>query len=315
VVGAGGLAEALVLGIARRRRLEAAGEEPLPVTLTGPEADVLAEDLLDRFPELAELCDLRVRPAELRSAALRRGEVLFADRDRPVSVVYMALDDPAATLTVAAGLARPRGGGPEVPVVASLVAAESGPGSLFGGTAGPLGRVILFDVAAEVLTPELVIGASTEVLARAKHAQYLDAERRRGAADPDDPSLTAWEELPKPLKDSNRRFADGVGRKLRSSGLRLAPSPLLSLDEGLLTFTPEEVEALAQEEHDRWVRDLERDGWQRTDGARDPHRRLHPQLVPWEELTEDVREKDREPVRELPRMLGRLGYELYRADG
>jgi hypothetical protein len=60
------------------------------------------------------------------------------------------------------------------------------------------------------------------------------------------------------------------------------------------------------------VADLERDGWRRTDGPKDPASLRHPLLVPWEELPESERDKDREPVREIPEMLARAGLRVYR---
>ena len=36
----------------------------------------------------------------------------------------------------------------------------------------------------------------------------------------------------------------------------------------------------------------------------------HPLLVPWDELPESEREKDRDAFRNLPQMLGLVGYEL-----
>ena len=41
-----------------------------------------------------------------------------------------------------------------------------------------------------------------------------------------------------------------------------------------------------------------------------PLPRLHPLLVPWEEISEEEREKDRDAIRAIPRMLARVGYEL-----
>jgi hypothetical protein len=38
--------------------------------------------------------------------------------------------------------------------------------------------------------------------------------------------------------------------------------------------------------------------------------RLHPDLVPWEELSESDRDKDRDVFRGLPGMLALVGYEL-----
>ena len=73
---------------------------------------------------------------------------------------------------------------------------------------------------------------------------------------------------------------------------------------------PERMETLARQEHDRWMNDLIRDGWTYSAGVKDPTRKTHPLLVTWEELDEPEREKDRDSIRAIPRMLARVGYAL-----
>jgi hypothetical protein len=46
--------------------------------------------------------------------------------------------------------------------------------------------------------------------------------------------------------------------------------------------------------------------------VRDDARKIHPLIVGWEQLDETERDKDREPVREIPEMLARAGFEIIR---
>ena len=63
---------------------------------------------------------------------------------------------------------------------------------------------------------------------------------------------------------------------------------------------------MARMEHDRWCAERRRAGW--THGTkRDNDRKLHPDLVPWDELDEEAREKDRVMVRDLPAFLAKTG--------
>jgi hypothetical protein len=55
-----------------------------------------------------------------------------------------------------------------------------------------------------------------------------------------------------------------------------------------------------------------RDGWRTTSGAKDPEAKLHPLLVPWDDLSEDDRDRDRDPVREIPAMLAHAGFRIAR---
>lgn len=174
------------------------------------------------------------------------------------------------------------------------------------------GGLEVFGVRDAALRPELVVRGITESIARARHADYVRSEAAEGLTPADNPSIVPWGELPESLRDSNRRFADGVGATLRTLGCTVVPAPLIDPRGALLRFEPEEVERLARAEHERWARDLVRDGWRPTTGEKDPERRLHPLLVSWEELSEEEREKDREPVRGLPRMLAEAGLEARR---
>ncbi len=119
-------------------------------------------------------------------------------------------------------------------------------------------------------------------------------------------------DLDESLRESNRLFADSIGAKLEAARCVVVPSPLADPNEPPFVFSDDEVEELARAEHDRWCSDLRRQGW-RWGPAKDATRRLHPNLVPWSELSEDDRDKDREPIRALPRMLARVGFAIERA--
>ena len=78
--------------------------------------------------------------------------------------------------------------------------------------------------------------------------------------------------------------------------------------EGLVQ---EQVEKLARAEHDRWVAERESDGW--TWGPeKDVQAKTSPYLVPYNELTEEVKDYDREPMRGLVARLAAAGYALVR---
>ena len=55
--------------------------------------------------------------------------------------------------------------------------------------------------------------------------------------------------------------------------------PLTALDADSFAFTPEEVERLAEMEHERWLAERRALGW--TPGPRDPQKKTNPNLVPW----------------------------------
>lgn len=72
-----------------------------------------------------------------------------------------------------------------------------------------------------------------------------------------------------------------------------------------------QVEYLAELEHERWVREREKAGWVYGQ-EKDAERRVSPYLVPWDELEDDVREYDREPVREMIDLIESAGLAVRR---
>ena len=154
---------------------------------------------------------------------------------------------------------------------------------------------------------DVLLGAAREVLAKAFHEKYLkDQEGQKIASDP---SMRSWDELGENLKESNRRQADHIPKKLRRIGCGF--EPVVDREPAILKLTPEEVEIMAEMEHERWVLERLLDGW--VYGAeRDVEKKISPNLVSWDNLTDDVKEWDRQPVRELPRFLAKAKFEIYR---
>jgi hypothetical protein len=152
------------------------------------------------------------------------------------------------------------------------------------------------------------------VLARASHETHVRAQLAQGVTAEQDASLVPWEELPELLKESNRLFADDIPSKLARVGCLATPAPLVDPDGPLLAFTPDEVDLLACLEHDRWSQDgVLHLGMRKTSGAKDPNRGLHPLIdVPFDDLPEENKEKDRAKVRSVPEILATAGYEVVR---
>ena len=70
------------------------------------------------------------------------------------------------------------------------------------------------------------------------------------------------------------------------------------------------LEELASLDHERWIRDKKQDGWH--PGPYDEEGKTCPEMVPYEELEETVREQIRLQVRMIPQNLKEIGFELYR---
>lgn len=69
------------------------------------------------------------------------------------------------------------------------------------------------------------------------------------------------------------------------------------------------IEELAEAVHDEWAEERRRTGW-RYGAQRDDLNRLHPCLVPYDELSEDEREVDRRTVIATLTAIQRQGYKI-----
>lgn len=90
----------------------------------------------------------------------------------------------------------------------------------------------------------------------------------------------------------------------------------LPIDTRAITLPPELLaltEALARHAHDVWQRQRLADGW-RFGPERDDARRLHPSLVPYEELSEAERQYDRNAALETLKAVIALGYRVVPPD-
>jgi uncharacterized membrane protein len=143
-------------------------------------------------------------------------------------------------------------------------------------------------------------------IAPAIHEAYVERCVANGEPRGSREALQPWDELSELLKESNRDQALAFAEKLAAIGCVIVPA-----DEppSLFSYKAGEVLRLARMEHDRWMRERERQGYVR--GAVRVGL-FHPDLVPWDELSPGAREKDIQAVRDIPRILAAAGYQVIR---
>jgi ppGpp synthetase/RelA/SpoT-type nucleotidyltranferase len=143
-----------------------------------------------------------------------------------------------------------------------------------------------------------------DVIAEAIHDAY-----RKDQHASRDPALTAWKDLEQTLQNSNREQADHMSTKLRQIGCSL--HRVEKRPAKLFEFSPEEIDLLAEMEHGRWTAERLQDGWKYAE-ERHVGRKTSPSLVPWTNLPEQVRDWDRDAVRNMPEFLAAIGMEIRR---
>ena len=312
VVGVGRIGESLVVNAARSwwDRDNISGER-LRVTLVDKEAERKRESLCFRYPQLAKVCDLVPVQVDVRSPEFERAEFLFDRNGRfDITMVYVCLDDDANALG-AALLLHHRMKSFEIPIVvrtaydaglATLLRSEKDKHKSFTS-------VHAFGLLDHTCTPDLIFGSTYEILARAIHEDYVRNEREKGNTPQTNPSMVPWEELPESLKESNRGQAGHIPIKLEAIGYDMAIAT--DWDTPTLEFSPEEVEFLAEMEHERWVEERLRGGW-KPGPVKNIEKKISDLLVPWNDLPEEEKDKDRIPVKGIPAFLAKARFQVYR---
>ena len=149
-----------------------------------------------------------------------------------------------------------------------------------------------------------------EAIARAIHESYQYTQR--DITPDDDPTMMEWDKLPNSFKGSNRHQAENVLKKLNRIGCTVHKAA--NTDIRLMTFSGDELEIMAEMEHQRWYAERLLAGWVLGE-ERDTVKKTSPYLVPYSELPDDIRELDRRMVRNLPALLAKNGLEIHRQSG
>ncbi|MBE1878219.1 RyR domain-containing protein [Myceligenerans pegani] len=299
VIGSGDLARALVVALAREWELVAGVRSRLTILLVADDAPAVATELTNRWGVVMEACDL-LPVTELPDSAA-------PDR------IYVCPDDEDAALYTALTDTRLWHGAPGSLVLvldrlAGLGGVLDGDGArVLDDLDGRLRTVVVHDLLAHTRYPEPRIHEDVyDRLARAVHHVYLRNQLERGVVWASTPAMRRWEDLTEDLRESNRGWVVGLPDRLARVGGTIAPR-----DGGTdAEISGPMLDRLAKAEHDLWeaVRiDL---GW-RYGPVRDDAKRLHPMIgVPWEDLPELEKEKDRDVIRNLPEILAEFGLEL-----
>ncbi|WP_058554523.1 RyR domain-containing protein [Thiohalocapsa sp. ML1] len=221
----------------------------------------------------------------------------------PVTTIVVCDLPPAPALACARGLrdaAAEQGASPLV-----LLAADADwPQAARGDWDGQLVPVRPLALA---FSREGLLFGRDDVLAEVIHEHYRDTSAAQGRDPAAAPSGRPWPELPASYRNANRHQADHLWAKLAVTDCRAVPEEQVES----FAFAPTEVERLAIIEHRRWAVERWLDGWTFAP-VRDNARKLHPQLIPYAELSDAMQDLDRFAVRLVPSLLARSGLGVVR---
>lgn len=312
IVGLGRLGETLVIQSARSWYEKARPENSrLKISIVDRAADNKVHKLCQTFPQLANCCQLIPYPFGVDDPQFQEAEFLFDQQGTcDLISIFVLLEDQTEALESALKLRLLLNC--DQPPIVVLMEEDSGLATLLnsqGDTAKSFHNVIPFGLLQRTCTPELVLGGSQEVLARLVHEDYLNHRLKEGIQMGSTRSTVPWEELPLDLRESNRRQVDHVRLKLHTAGYGI--KPLSDWEAANFQFSSDEIELMAKVEHQHWLEERERNGW-RYAPDENLSRKTHPDILPWDQLPEQAKEKDRQPVKMLPALLAKGGFQIYR---
>ncbi|WP_027624968.1 RyR domain-containing protein [Clostridium lundense] len=147
-------------------------------------------------------------------------------------------------------------------------------------------------------------GEKIESIAMEIHEKYrmLNANNKNM----DKACIKPWEELSEELKNSSREQARNI------------PSALIKINYDIVSvkdkpefkrFTPKELEILAKNEHMRWYRYRKESGWKYGE-VKDSKKKTDSDLVSWNSLTQDKKDKLYKMVENWPQILAKSNFKI-----
>jgi hypothetical protein len=304
VVGLGRLGQNIILETVFQRYTQRSAEN-IKITVIDRDAIAKVGRLLQDYPQMASVCDLEPIQIDLSSnTALQHalpntgGAPLF---DR----TFICLGNPILAIQVSLALLE-------------IVNLSNGPffirleknSGLFNLLENPISghiekeRIIPFDMYEQTCSYDLVFGGLHELLAIKLRENYVNSLKSPQA---EALQKIPWEAISETEKDANRAQANRICHLLNAHGY--AVNPLRDWDAGKFLFNAEEVSQMAKMEHTLWCEWKRQDGWQ-FGAIRDNENKIHPDLVSWEDLPIDERNKNKDFVSKLPELLAELGFQI-----
>jgi hypothetical protein len=302
IVGFGWTGESLAVQAARVGHY--ANGKKLKVTVLDLATEAKAERFYHDYPYVDQILDLRFVTANAETLGSQSLDGL--QKGASPAAVYVCLGDEGLNLSTATRLRRVF---PKPPIVVCMPQ-KTGISTLLRGSSilPNESNIHIFNMIERACDVPAVVDEIMDRKARAIHEHYVEQEAKRGAAVQQNPFLVAWEQLPEDAKDSSRHQADHIPVKLRAVGCKATDreDQIASYD---FSSDPDAMETMAKMEHRRWVAERLLSGW--TYGkTKDIVRRTHPDLVPWEKLSIEVRNKDKNAVESVPEAMARVGLKI-----
>jgi hypothetical protein len=296
IVGFGRLAESLLADILVNSVSAGLGEPW--ITVVDESAAAAQRSFISRYPEAGEIGRIRFVDT-LDNDTFENLQGQLRGRAPPICAAYVCIHNSAEAFSAAIALRDRafRDGLFEAPIFVYLPSGGGLPRQLSGAARHEEIPLLGFGDVDDVVLVSQALDRDADEWPKKVNIAYAEAYGRiyGGTVSP-----APWRTLPEPMRQSNRRVITHIPAKLASLGFDLTPLieaplgqrlelPALHPDHPM--FRNDADRRIAAElEHRRWAADRQLSGWRL--GKRDNRRRFHPDLIPFEDLSDAVQAFD-----------------------
>ena len=306
IIGFGKMGEAILLQAACTGHF--ANYKKIKISIIDKFAEQKAKYIQGQFPAINQICDINFIQADAEEPLVLNLINELCREVNNLTSVIITLDDDARALSCALNY-RSRISDKNISLIVRM-SEESGLAKLLQNNlenASWISKIYSFGQTGETCNISLLHDDKSDLYAKIIHEDYV---KKRFTEDiyRKNKLLTAWEKLSPDIKDSNRQQADHIMIKLRAIECKVVEMKHPS--EKFEGFSDKEIEIMAIMEHNRWVAERLLAGW--TRGPKDTDLRISPYLIVWDNLSEEIKEYDREAVRNIPNILSLSGHKIIR---
>ncbi len=256
-------------------------------------------DFCNRYPSFRDFCELESETIDINSPQLINKLTPYLETKDSLNSIVICFDNKTQNFLLALKL-----GDALKEQESSNILVRTNDDAVY--TMFP--RMIkLFGSPTKACCQEIYLNQKNDKRAKAFHSTHF--EIRKLAPDfGENLADVEWDELSQEFQDSNRQTADHISIKIRAIGCKI----VLNSDAGEPTFfSTHEIEMLAKLEHKRWCAERSLAGWTYGDNKNDLTRKS-PYLVSWGNLSEDIKNLDRNTVKIIPEVLAAENLKIIR---
>ena len=301
IIGFNQMGKSLLIQAARMSHF--ANQKKLKVTILDKSINAMKRLFLKSYPQLHNVIDLDFQ--ELNIEGFNADVFNKIQGEIPVTCSYLCLDEDKFSISYIR-LIIPLIKDSDNQIVICMKNSDNVFSVMPKKYQKQIHRFLLFD---ETCTKKAILNETIDDMAKAIHNDYIAKQKEAGTLKPDKKaSHQEWNMLSQNFKDQNRSQADNFMIKIRAISAKLA-SHKTPVTEYKFTEDKDIVELLAMMEHHRWCAHLWLNGW-KYGAERDDTRKIHTDLIPYDQLSDPIKQYDRDAIVNLPYLLLRLGKKI-----